>query len=448
MEGEAGRDLHTRAEKDGAKLIELHFTDIMGAVKSITIPVHRLKDALEKGVWFDGSSIEGFCRIHESDLYLKPDESTYAMLPWKQGVARIICDVYSPNREPFNSDPRFVLRNACEKAGEIGYTYKAGPELEFYIFAGADNGNGAAKNLSPVPHDFAKYFDASPKDLASDVRRDAVYALEKCGLEVEAAHHECGPGQHEIDFKYAEAVKAADNAITLKYIVKSIAQGYGLRASFMPKPAAGIAGSGMHVHQSLWDKGDKNAFYDANDKYGLSEIAKQFIAGQLCHAKALSAIISPTVNSYKRLGEHEAPSLISWARTNRSALIRIPAQTKGREGSVRAEIRSPDPSANPYLAFAAMLKAGLDGIENEMELQEPVEEDLYGFSDEKLAELNIGRLPSKLPEAIYELQKDKVIFDVLGKELKEKYVDAKMREWRAYHREISEWEVRNYLEEV
>lgn len=435
-----------RVKKDGVEFVQLHFTDIFGMVKSVTIPVTKLEESLERGTWFDGSSIEGFTRIAESDMFLKPDPSTYALIPWETEhiTARFICDVFTPNGKPFEGDPRYILKRMCGEAAQIGLKYNVGPELEFFLFQRNDN----SSPLKPVPQDIGGYFDFAPRDLASEVRRDVVCALEKFGLEVEMSHHEVAPGQHEIDFKYDEALKTADNAITLKFVIKSIAYSHNLHATFMPKPIFGINGSGMHVHQSLFDlKKKKNAFYAADDKYKLSETAKQFIAGQLQHAKAMSAVVAPTVNSYKRLVPgYEAPVYICWAQINRSALIRIPRYSPGREESTRAELRCPDPSANPYLAFAVMLKAGLDGIKNKMKIPEPIEEDVYEFDDSKLSELNIATLPSSLYDALLELKKDAVVFDTLGPHSKEIYYNAKMKEWDAYRIQVSEWELEQYLE--
>ncbi|MBU4483948.1 glutamine synthetase family protein, partial [bacterium] len=368
-----------KVEADDVKFIQLQFTDFFGTIKSVTIPIERLPEGLEKGHWFDGSSIEGFARIAESDMYLQPDMSTYAILPWgarQRREARLICDVCKPDGEAFEGDPRYILKKVVSEAHEMGFEYNVGPELEFFLFKPTDTGKIVAD-----PHDVAGYFDCAPRDLANEVKRDIVFALEEMGLEVEMSHHEVAPGQHEIDFKYNKAVKTADEAATFKTVVKSIASQHELYATFMPKPIFGVNGNGMHVHQSLFDmKTNQNVFYDANGEYHLSDLARHFIAGQLHYARGISAILAPTVNSYKRLVPgYEAPVYICWAQINRSSLIRIPRYSKGREQSTRAELRCPDPSCNPYLAFAAMLKAGLEGIKNKMQPPKPVEEDVYSL---------------------------------------------------------------------
>lgn len=437
------KDVLAKAKSDGVKFVNLQFTDIHGIVKSVGIPAHRLEEALEKGVWFDGSSIQGFARIHESDMVLRLDPATYRILPWKsldRPTARIICDIYRPDGRPFAGDPRYILRRAIAKAQEMGLTYNCGPELEFFLL----RKNG--ERLHPAPHDVAGYFDFSPRDLAAAVRSDIVDVLQALDIEVEMDHHEVATGQHEIDFRYAEALQAADNAITFKYAVKAIAAAYDLYASFMPKPFFGRNGSGMHTHQSLFKNGT-NAFYDPDDGYKLSKTAYSFIAGQLAHARALSAVVAPTVNSYKRLVPgYEAPVYICWARINRAALIRIPNYSEGREQSTRAELRFPDPSCNPYLAFAVMLMAGLDGINQEMKPPAPVEEDVYHFDDAKLVELGIEQLPGSLKEAIDELKADQVLMDALGEHTGSGFVEAKQAEWDEYRIQVSEWELGRYLE--
>jgi glutamine synthetase len=352
------------AKKDNVKFVNLQFSDIVGNVKSVTIPIRRLKDALEDGVWFDGSSIEGFARIHESDMFLKLDPTTYRIIPWYKGeekTARFICDIYDTEGKPFEGDPRFILKSVMEEARKMGFVYNTGPELEFFLFRKEDS------EIKPLPHDKGGYFDLS-MDFAFEVRKDMVLALEKMGINAETSHHEVACAQHEIDFKYSDALTTADNASTLKFTLKAIAQKHDLHATFMPKPIFGTNGSGMHVHQSLFDlETGKNLFYNPKDKYKLSTTAYHFIAGQLAHVKGMSAILAPTVNSYKRLVPgYEAPVYICWAQINRSALIRIPRYTEGREQSTRCELRCPDPSCNPYLAFAIMLKAGLEGIKRKM----------------------------------------------------------------------------------
>jgi glutamine synthetase len=436
-----------KAKRADVKLIQLMFSDILGGMKSVTIPMDRLEEALEKGMWFDGSSIEGFARISESDMYLKPDESTFGVLPWRNGedtTARIICDVYKPDGKPLETDPRYILKKAVEKAKTMGYDYMVGPELEFFLFK---KGEDSAK---PIMHDGAGYFDFPPKDTAEKVRNDIVFALQGMGIIVEASHHEVAPSQHEIDFKYGKAIPTADNALTFKYVVKSIAPEHELYASFMPKPLFGVNGSGMHVHQSLFDtKTGKNIFFDANDKHKLSKIAKHFIAGQLAHVKAMSAILAPTVNSYKRLVPgYEAPVNICWGQHNRSALIRIPRYSPGREQSTRAELRCPDPSCNPYLAFAVMLTAGLEGIEKELPLRECLEEDAYELTPEQRKKLDIETLPGSLELALEELKKDKLVQSTLGEKMFSKYIEVKETEWDEYKIQVTEWELGKYYSHI
>lgn len=434
-----------RARSDNVKFVQLQFTDIFGLVKCVTIPVRNLPNAFQHGTWFDGSSIQGFSRIYESDMFLKPEITTYAVVPWLESAegntARFICDVYKPDGMPFEGDPRFVLKRAMEEARAMGFEYNTGPELEFFLFK-KQNGS-----ITALPHDSGSYFDLT-NDQAYKIRRDMMVALEKFGIEVETSHHEVARGQHEISFKYGNALKTADNAVTLRSVLKAVAQENDAYATFMPKPIAGINGSGMHVHQSLFDlKAGVNAFYNENDKYGLSRTAYNFIAGQLSHIKGMSAVLSPTVNSYKRLVPgYEAPVYISWGRTNRSALIRVPCYSKGKHESTRIELRCPDPSSNIYLAFAVMLKAGLEGIRKNIMPPLPVEEDVYHFDDGKLSELNIETLPSSLWQAIKELKADKLILETLGKHAYERYLEAKTREWDEFRLQVTEWELNKYME--
>ncbi len=441
----AQREVVERAAADGVKFVSLQFTDVVGSIKNATIPVERLPEALERGVWFDGSSIEGFARIYESDMFLMPDVSTYRVLPWRseaRRTARIICDVYTPNGEPFQGDPRQILKKAVAEAERRGYVYNIGPELEFFLFK-----RDGEPQLRPVPHDVGGYFDFSPRDLADTVRQDITQALAALGIEVEMAHHEVATGQHEIDFRYADALTSADNCMTFKYTVKAIAQQHGLYATFMPKPIFGVNGSGMHTHQSIFDTAGNNLFYDPNDHYCLSPLAYHFMAGQLAHARALAAIVAPTVNSYKRLVPgYEAPVYICWGQINRSALIRIPRYSPGRESSTRLELRCPDPSCNPYLAFAAMLRAGLDGVDRELEPPAPVEESAYELTEERMKELNICVLPGTLEEALNELAKDAVVRGVLGEHAYEAFTRARWEEWNAYRIQVTEWEIERYLE--
>jgi glutamine synthetase len=439
------KDTLNNVESDNVKLILLQFSDLHGNIKSVMIPVQKLEESMTKGTWFDGSSIEGFTRIHESDMYLLPDPETYAVISWATSdhkIGRFICDIYTPDNKPFEGDPRQILKKAIQEAEDMGLIFNTGPELEFYLFK---NKNG---DISTETHDRAGYFDFSPRDLASRVRRDVILALQGMNLEVEMSHHEVGPGQHEIDFKYSDALKSADNCITFKHCVKSIALKHDLHASFMPKPLFGVNGSGMHVHQSLVDKKtNKTVMYDSEDKYNLSSTAKSFIAGQLKHIKAITSIISPTVNSYKRLVPgYEAPVYICWAKINRSALIRVPRVSPGREQATRMELRCPDPSCNPYLAFAVMLKAGLEGIKNNLTPPEPIEEDVFGFDDNELLKRRIELLPGSLNQALQELKKDQVVQDALGKHAYEKYLTGKSLEWADYRLHVSQWELNKYYD--
>jgi glutamine synthetase len=432
-------------EAEQVRFVNMQFTDIVGHVKTITIPVHAFDDAVEHGVWFDGSSIEGFVRIAESDMYLVPDLSTLAVIPWERGsntTARVICDVYTPDGQPFAGDPRGVLRRVLAEAEAMGYRYFTGPEPEFFLFH-----RDAAGRPILEPHDRAGYFDVST-DLGVDVRRQMVDALEALGITVEAAHHEVAIGQHEIDFRYGEALRTADNVVTLRVAVKAIAQRNGLYASFMPKPLAGVNGSGMHVHQSLAEvNGGANAFVGPPESLGLSDLAHQFIAGQLEHARGFAAVVAPTVNSYKRLVPgFEAPVYVSWARNNRSALIRVPRVSPGRPQSTRVELRCPDPSANPYLAFAAMLAAGLDGIRRGLTPPAPAEEDLYHLDEAGLKARQLQTLPGSLGEALAELEQDAVVAGALGTHVYERFVEARRREWDESRLHVSSWEIERYFE--
>ncbi len=431
-------------KEKNVKFVKLQFTDMLGTIKSVSILAENLEEAMERGIWFDGSSIEGFTRICESDMFLMPDPSTFKIIPWRScetTTARIIADVYGSDGKPFEGDPRHILKRAMKDAEYMGFKFNTGPELEFFLFK-ADNGK-----IAPVPHDVGGYFDFSPLDLASDVRRDIILALEQLGLSVEMSHHEVASGQHEIDFKYGSALKTADNALTFKYTVKAIASMHELYATFMPKPIFGENGNGMHVHQSLFTNDGENAFFDADDEYKISETARHYIAGQLSHVRGMSAILNPTVNSYKRLVPgYEAPVYICWGQRNRSALIRVPRYSPGREKSTRAELRCPDPSCNPYLAFAVMLKAGLQGIKKKMQPPEPEDGDVYGFNPAILAEKKIYTLPTSLEEAVDELEKDKLMQETLGKHTFEKYIEAKRAEWEEYSIQVTDWEISKYLE--
>jgi glutamine synthetase len=434
-----------QARQDEATFVSLQFTDVMGTIKNVTIPVSEIGEALENGIWFDGSSVEGYTRICESDMYLMPDANTYQLLPWsvpEQRTARIICDVLQPSGQPFGADPRSVLKLAMAECEEMGYTYHVSSEIEFFLFTMRDD----KPSRRPVPHDVASYFDFSPRDLASEVRQDIILALESMGIEVERAHHEVASGQHEINFRYADALASADNCMTFKYVVKAVAQEHGLHATFMPKPIYGINGSGMHTHQSLFDSEGRNAFFDANDRYRLSPLAYNFVAGQMKHARGMTAIVAPTVNSYKRLVPgYEAPVYICWGQVNRSALIRIPRYSNGRDERTRLELRCPDPSCNPYLAYAAMLRTGLEGIRQKLMPPPPVEENVYDFSDEKLKEMSIDSLPGSLMEALGELERDDLLRETLGEQTYEAFVRAKKTEWDQYRTQVSQWEIDQYL---
>lgn len=439
------KEVVDRAHADGVKFVSLQFTDVAGAIKNVTIPIQRLGDAFTRGVWFDGSSIEGFARIYESDMFLKPDPATYRLLPWgrDQRVARLICDVHMPDGQPFAGDPRYALKRALAQAEERGYTYNIGAELEFFLFKPKNDDSP----LEPVPHDVGGYFDFSPRDQAARVREDITLALAQMGIEVEAAHHEVAEGQHEIDFLYADALRSADNCVTFKYTVKAVAQRHDLYATFMPKPIAGINGSGMHTHQSLFNTAGENLFYDPDGPYRLSKLARNFVAGQLTHAPALSAIVAPTVNSYKRLVPgYEAPVYICWGQINRSALIRIPRYSPGREQSTRVELRFPDPSCNPYLAFATMLMAGLDGIDRDLHPPEPLEESAYELTPQRMEELGVDTLPGSLGQALRTLARDDVLRQALGDHAYEAFARARQAEWDAYRTQVTRWELDRYLE--
>jgi len=432
-----------QAEKDDIKFITLQFTDLLGVIKELIIPVEELEDASRNGVWFDGSSVEGFARIQESDLFLKPDMSTYAVVPWltENGrTARLICDIYRADGKPFEGDPRFILKQAVGQAAKEGFEYNVGPEPEFYLFR-----TDSEKRTSPV--DYGSYFDLSSHEGYKAIKK-IIAALENFGIKVETSHHEVGFGQYEIDFNYGQCLDTADKVVTLKYSAKRIAQMHNLHATFMAKPVMGKPGSGMHVHQSLFGVQEKtNAFYDENDKYNLSKIAYNFIAGQIKHIKAMCAILCPTVNSYKRLvSGFEAPVYITWAAMNRSALLRVPKWFKTKQEAARIELRCPDPSCNPYLAFAVMLKAGLDGINNKLEPPAAVEENIYQLDDESLANKNIAVLPTSLLEALDALKKDELMQEVLGEHLFERYVDVKTKEWDEFKKQVTGWEIDMYLD--
>ncbi len=442
------KELLKRVKEDQLKFISLQFSDVTGAVKSVDMPIKGLETALEEGVWFDGSSVEGFARIQESDMRLVLDPDTYAVLPWaaeERRRGRIFCDIYTPDGDPFEGDPRGTLKRLRTRIAERGWTLNVGPEPEFFLFRRAESNGGS---VHPVPHDVGGYFDFSPSDEAVRVRTELMDALNLMGLEIEVGHHEVALGQHEIDFHFADVLRAADNVLTLKYTVKAIAAKHGLVASFMPKPIYGINGSGMHCHQSLFDEQGVNLFFDDKDEFRLSKIAYGYIAGQLKHARAMAAVVSPTVNSYKRLVPgYEAPVYIGWAQINRSALIRIPRYNEGRPKSVRAELRFPDPSSNPYLAFGVMLAAALDGIEKGMNPPAPLNNlNLYQLTKEERTKMGVGELPGSLADALVELEKDEVLKTALGPTLYEAFVRAKWEEWDEYRLHVTDYEVKRYLE--
>ncbi len=428
---------------NNVRFIRLQFTDILGVMKSISIAVDQLEKALDGELMFDGSSIEGFVRIEESDMYLKPDYNTYLILPWDNPnstgkTARLICDIYDSNNEPFTGSPRYALQKVLQEAKALGYTMFVGPEPEFFLFKLDENGQPTLET-----NDKAGYFDLPPVDKGEEARRDMVETLQNIGFEIEASHHESAPGQHEIDFKYNEALTIADNIVTFRIVVRTVAGHHGLHATFMPKPIYGIAGSGMHLHISLF-KGEENVFYDNSKKDGLSDICRYFIAGVIRHAKAISAITSPTVNSYKRLVPgYEAPVHIAWSYKNRSPLIRIPAR---RDIGTRIELRNPDPTCNPYLGLAAILKAGLEGIKNKLEPPMPVEQNIYEMDLASREIQNIESLPENLYEAVQELRNDKLIQEALGEHIYSRFVLAKMKEWETYSSRVYEWEIDEYLE--
>ncbi|QSG15939.1 type I glutamate--ammonia ligase [Halapricum desulfuricans] len=445
---EAAQDVLDEIEDKDVDFLRLQFTDILGTVKNVSVPADQAEKAFTEGIYFDGSSIDGFVRIQESDMRLVPDPATFSILPWRSrddidggNSARLICDVHNTSTgEPFAGDPRGVLQDALDRAEEMGYTVNAAPEPEFFLFEEDEDGRATTET-----NDAGGYFDLAPKDLASDVRRDIIYGLEDMGFDIEASHHEVAEGQHEINFEYDDALATADNVATFRSVVRAIAAEHDLHATFMPKPIPRINGSGMHTHLSLFTDDGENAFHDGDDEFNLSETAKQFTAGILEHAPALAAVTNPTVNSYKRLVPgYEAPVYVAWSDRNRSALIRKPAARI--PAASRIEARFPDPSCNPYLAFAALIHAGLDGIENDLECPDPVRENIYEFDEAKREEYGIETLPTNLGEAIDELEDDEVVLEALGPHISEKFVEAKTEEFRDYLVDVSEWEIDRYLE--
>ena len=429
--------LRIAKEKD-VQFIRLQFTDIFGQLKNVAITQSQLEKALDNKCMFDGSSIEGYVRINESDMYLRPDYDSFVILPWKDRVARMICDVYcADGKTPFLGDPRNVLKKVIKEAADMGYTFNVGPECEFFLFQLDEEGNPTTKT-----GDVAGYFDMGPSDQGEQCRRDICLALEEMGFEIEASHHEVAQGQHEIDFRFDEALKTADNVVTFKHVVKTYARRHGLHATFMPKPVYGINGSGMHTNMSLMKDG-KNAFYDPDAELGLSETAMHFIAGVLKHVKAITAVANPLVNSYKRLVPgYEAPVYIAWSASNRSSLIRVPA---ARGMGTRIELRSPDPSCNPYLEMALCLAAGLDGINQNLAAPAGTNKNIFAMSSKELEAEGIDSLPGSLEEAMVEFQKDPFIKETLGEHVYEKYLEGKLREWRHYRNKVTGWEIDRYL---
>jgi len=423
----------------GIKFIRLWFTDILGSLKSFTIMIEELEGALDEGMGFDGSSIEGFARIDESDMVAVPDPATFAVLPWRpreQGTARLFCDIVRPDGTPFEGDPRYVLKRNIKRAADLGFTFYVGPELEYFYFRSAD---------APEPLDQGGYFDLTPLDVATDLRRDTILILEEMGIGVEYSHHEVAPSQHEIDLRYTDALSMADAAMTYRLVVKEVALAHGVYATFMPKPIAGQNGSGMHVHQSLF-RGDRNAFFDANDPYYLSPLAKSYTAGLLRHSREITLVTNQWVNSYKRLVPgYEAPCYITWARRNRADMIRIPEYKPGKEGATRVEYRSPDPACNPYLAFSAMLAAGLEGIEREYPLPEPTEENVFEMSQAERKARGIDVLPGSLIEAIEVAETSNVLRRALGDHVFETLIANKKIEWDQYRMQITGYELERYL---
>lgn len=433
-------DILRIAKEENVRFIRLQFTDLLGTIKNVEIPVSQLPKALDNKMMFDGSSIEGYVRIEESDMYLYPDLNTWVVFPWvtENKVARLICDIYMPDGSPFMGDPRQILKRALQEAEEMGFTdMNVGPEPEFFLFKTDDNGRPTMEL-----NDQGGYFDLAPTDLGENCRREIVLTLEEMGFEIEASHHEVAPGQHEIDFKYADAVKAADQIQSFKLVVKTIARQHGLHATFMPKPIFGVNGSGMHCNQSLF-RGKENAFFKEDDQLGLSEVGKQYMAGILKHARGFAAITNPTVNSFKRLVPgYEAPCYVAWSDSNRSPMIRIPAS---RGLSTRVEVRNPDPAANPYLALAAMLKAGLDGIKKKLPLPAPTDRNIYVMTEEEREDQGIPSLPLDLRQALDELIKDEVICEALGEHALTHFIELKEIEWDMYRTQVHQWERDQYM---
>ena len=437
LTAEADYVLHT-IEDRGIRFVRLRFTDVLGFLKAFTITSQELEAALSEGMGFDGSSIDGFSRIEESDMVAVPDPSTFQLIPWRTEaqVARMFCDVLGPDGTPFEGDPRYVLKRQLKRAADLGFTFYVGPELEYFYFRSLDD---------PKFLDQGSYFDETPLDVATDWRKRTVAYLESMGIPVEYVHHEVAPSQHEIDLRYADALTMADNVMTYRLTVKEVAQEFGIYATFMPKPVKGVNGSGMHTHQSLFE-GDRNAFFDATDEYHLSTVAKQYIAGILKHAPEITLATNQWVNSYKRLVPgYEAPVYVCWARRNRSALVRVPMYKPGKESATRIEFRSPDPACNPYLAFAAMLAAGLAGVEGEYELPPEASNNIYEMTEEERRAAGIASLPESLHEAIQVAEQSKVLRDALGEHVHEYLIRNKREEWDAYKGYVTPYELERYL---
>ncbi|MDT8273541.1 MAG: glutamine synthetase family protein [Desulfomonilia bacterium] len=432
-------DVMKAVKEYDVSFIQFWFTDVLGRLKSFNITPSELEEGLEEGMGFDGSSIEGFARIHESDMIAKPDPTTFQLLPWRptdSPVARMVCDVLNPDGSPYEGDPRYALKRMLKKTQKLGYTCYMGPELEFFYFA---------NDTSPQILDKGGYFDGLPVDRGPDMRRETIFALQKMGIRVEYSHHEVAPSQHEIDLRYQEALKMADTVMTYRTAVKEVARKHGVYATFMPKPLAGQNGSGMHVHQSLF-KGEENAFFDKKDPYNLSTVAKHYIAGILTHAREITAVNNQWVNSYKRLVPgYEAPVYVSWARRNRSAMVRVPMYKPGKANATRIEFRAPDPACNPYLAFAVQIAAGLKGIEKKYPLPEPIEKDIFEMNEQARAEAGITSLPGNLFEAIGEVSGSDLVREALGDHIFEKFIENKKREWDAFRVHVSKYEVDTYL---
>ncbi len=433
-------DILKLAKEHKVKFIRLWFTDVLGFLKGFAITTNELEGALEEGMGFDGSSIEGFARIEESDMIARPDPDTFAIIPWRSGdnysVARMFCDIYEPSGKPFEGDPRFVLKRNLSKAKEQGFIYYVGPELEYFYFNNSQ---------TPQPLDQGGYFDLVPLDVAQDLRRDTIFTLQALGIDVEYSHHEVAASQHEIDLRYSDALTMADNVMTYRLVVKEIARNHGVYATFMPKPIFGINGSGMHVHQSLF-RGEKNAFFDKSEKYNLSSIGQAYTAGLLKHAPEITAITSQWVNSYKRLVPgYEAPVYICWAQMNRSALIRVPMYKPGKEKATRIEYRSPDPACNPYLAFSVMLASGLEGIRSKYKLAAPANDNIYHMSEEERSRSGIKSLPEDLLEATKITENSKLVKECLGNKVFEYFIRNKKMEWDEYKAQVTPYEINKYL---